>query len=390
MKKYIFLYFIFLNISFIAKSQILPDPAHDKSWKDSVFAEEFDYLNFTDLFNHGLSPNGSKWFLNIWGDNHDPIDHNEKVYWASDNTDTTILFHPDGSGTNPDSSYMRLYLKKKNKTVSSVVYNYLTTILSIASADGWKYGYIEMSYRLPDWTATKWDAYGNPQKTNLAGCSNALWMYEQDKPHGITWSEIDLFEDYNGFNRIEPNVHYYDTTTMSAAYHAWDDHTILRTMPDITYSNSWHTVSMDWTPDYVNVFYDGVASLSCPKYANKLVKMGLIIGASMDAYFDTSHPDSALHSDVHTQLPYYMDINHIKVWKLRMDSCNGVPTVLNKFDPATYAYGVKKSIEIKGNGQSTISSGQKVTLRFSDYILIDKNFEAQKGAVFEILPDKCQ
>ncbi len=410
MKK-IYVIIIVMCLGITSKAQInVPDIANDKNWKpltsDSAFNEEFDYTSYTD-FNRNAK--GIIWNPTVWGWDHDPINHNEQIYWSKDdNNDTTMVFHPDpnfGTGSaNPDSSFLRIYLKRKhgriatyiskNGTDSFVTCDYVTTPLS--SSPKWKFGYFEISYRSPDWTATEY-RNGNVYKTDLAGMSNAIWMYDQDKAHGITWSEIDLFENSTGKNDLAANIHFLDTVTMSSrfdTYTDWDNHTYAdyRKVPSMLYNNQWHTVSMEWTPKYVRIFNDGVLSMENTTHADELTKMGLIIGPDYNAYYNILgyRIDSFEIGDANTKFPYYVDLNHVKIWKLNMDSCGGTPTVLNKLDATTYPYGVKKSIRITGTASSVITSGQKVTLRANDFIQIDKNFEARLGATFEMIPTPCE
>ena len=404
MRKYILILLIFNANLLMAQF----DPTNMKSWTPA-FSDEFEYPDWSHFYDANINSSSSTyranpWILSVWGWDHDPLNHNENVYWASDNTYSTIAFHPD---SDPNNNYMTLYLIKQDKSVTytsggsstTVLYNYITSVLSTSRSLGWKYGYIEMSYRLPDWKATKWTSnyLGQlyPIKTNLAGFSTAFWMYESNST--VTWSEIDLFENSTGFNDNSPNVHYQDNT-MSSPYHTWQDASIYRDVPYMIYNNTWHTIGLEWTPDYIKIYNDDKTNMSSVKHSDQLLQMGLILNESINAYWNTltGHPNYNEVGDSRTNFPYYIDINYIKVWKpnLPVGGCSALANVAISLPPGnSFVYELKKSVTIGAFSGATsnviVHNTQKYSFIASKFVQLNRNFTVNKGGVFSAAIMPC-
>jgi hypothetical protein len=146
----------------------------------------------------------------------------------------------------------------------------------------------------------------------------------------------------------------------------------------MSFNNQFHTLGCEWTPNYVKFYYDRDWVMTSDHYSDKLVPMGFILHADADRY---GMPPTMT-------LPYKMDINYIKVWKMKMDCSNYIDVC--SFDPSTYDHKNKQYIKISRSGRSTtITSGTNVNLHASDYIEIKKNFTVEKGAEFSIMVSPC-
>ena len=395
-----FMAFTLSTAKIFAQIQPCPDPANNPNWS-SIYSNDFNYTD-TAVFKNswGQGVGCDLWNPFVYGTfTHDTA---YEQSWTHNNCHN---FECYGSSS---PSYIRLIMKNESTpyrgyyfdttgSEQTKYYNWTKGAISIPNFSGWKYGYFEMRFRIPDWSWRCWnsDSLHRGWHTNIQGLASAWWMFEHDSINNAPWSEIDIMETFDGFNNHTDNVHwspdsayynssspyYYKAKNPISFYDSYGNDKAM------TFSSNFHLLSMEWTPDYVKVFYDSaLIHISC-NYSDKLVKMGTIIDLGINSYksFGYKYNDSCGSIN-----PYYYDIDYFKVWKLKNDSCSlSGGTTLNKIDPATYPYGVKKFIHVTGNAQTTINSGDNVILMASDYILIDKNFVVKKGAAFEMLPQKC-
>ena len=154
--------------------------------------------------------------------------------------------------------------------------------------DKYKYGYIEMRYKLLDLQASDFNAYG-PN----------FWMWSSDT--SAAYSEIDIFEQRGTDWHMGLNFHFRkhnpETDTVWADTVKWDgigqSITVTTPYPDqleqsLPYNGgSWHTVGCEWTPDHIDTYYDSddtIRRFSISKLpVNRLTSMPLIIDLYMPA-----------------------------------------------------------------------------------------------------------
>ena len=155
---------------------------------------------------------------------------------------------------------------------------------------------------------------------------------------------------------------------------------------------------MDWTPDYVHIYEDGVLTLSCPKYADKLVPMGLILGSTFNAYYNSTGTivDYEI-GDANTKFPYYIDVNYIKIWKIKRPSdadggCNALPNITISLLPG-HIYDLAKSVTIGnyvgGTSHVVVHDTQKYIFHATKYIQLNKGFTVNRGGDFSAYIMPC-
>lgn len=178
----------------------------------------------------------------------------------------------------------------------------------------YKYGYIEMRYKL---------RYLLPHFSNAYGPN--LWMWASNP--SARYSEIDIFEQQGTTWRMAMNFHYRfkdpDSSNVWADTVFWHgvgkQVSVSAPYPSIldqslSYNGGdWHTVGCEWTPDHIDTYYDSddtIRRFSVDKIPiDSLIPMPLIIDCYMPAAqycipFDTTN----------TIVPFYYDIDYVRVY----------------------------------------------------------------------------
>ena len=383
MKRNLFISMLFVLFTISNCLGQSPDITGDKNWvaKDS---DNFNYSNDASfIFNRSRAHHGFGWDAQLWGQ------------WGPDKDSTYETNDYDTGhnyGFNPTSGFMSLIVKKEPTPLlkGGKYYNYTKGVLnSLYTGLSYKYGYYELRYRAPQ---PSYPA-GHPEQSTTSGITYNWWTYNQtsDSPYvHYQQSEFDMCETGANISRFGPNVHYvqklYPSSTSTIIdYHSWRDDPNFREDTFNFSGGAFHKVGVEWSRKYIRFYIDDKlwSNSSCP-YPDSILPSGFIIHelCGLTQFNDTVKS--------YTVFPFSLDLDYIKIWQLDMDSCASGTTTLNKIDAITYPYGVKHAIHVTGNATSTITSGQKVFLRASDYIQIDKNFEVDKGAEFEMLPTPCQ
>lgn len=217
----------------------------------------------------------------------------------------------------------------------------------IHTSDQFQYGYFEITCKLP---AGK-------------GFWPAFWLHS-GSCNGGNYNEIDIFEMDGKF-----------TTKTTNNYHAYCTYSGYEEQTCPNYSTSYHSYSAEWSPNSI-VWYLDDKFLRVEKNSMGMVHAQNLI-ANL-AIFPWELPDSS------TPFPSYMYIDQIKVYQLNMD-CNTVVNDISNF--TTFNYAVKKSISL-GNG-TTVPTSSTITLRATDYIVLNSNFEVPSGTEFILYPTSC-
>lgn len=245
---------------------------------------------------------------------------------------------------------------------------------ALFSKNTYKYGYFEVRCKLPN--------LKNSAST-AKGFATAFWMWPlldwTSNYPTIEWSEIDIAEINNGFNLHSVNIHYEDLSLSDK----WE----LRKAPDphdkyLDFSK-YHIFGCEWTPDYVNFYIDDILIRSSNiKYANNLIPMNILFTIHAPEFGDSNQFGTPYSPN--TQFPYTVKVDYIRIYDLKM-SCDEVINKTN-LDFQTFNYSVKKSITLKS---STVPSNSQVTLRATDFVELQGNFEVPLGSEFTIVPTKC-
>ncbi len=347
MKKLLILLFCLYWSNYLLNAQT---PENDKNWELSSLNDDF----------LGSTVNTTLW-------NHRPD-------WSSCLNGACAT--PDSRSV--DNSILNIIAKEQSCTCydwDGTPHNKDYTIGDIISKQYFKYGYFEVKCKLPPLTTP----------TSSKGFSIAFWMFSANHD-GVTHSEIDIFEIDCENHFHTANLHYKDNS--GNEYH-------LRN-PDLASWNDPHdffgdfsiyrTFSCEWSPNIFNVYVDGEL-INSTNYENldKLLPMQPWIGMMVPA--DGSPNQFGKTYDSNTAFPYELSVDFAKVYKLKMDCTDEItPAEGNGFNFSTFDYKVKKSFTISN---TSLSSSDKVTLRATDFVQLNGDFEVPYGAEFCIFPTEC-
>lgn len=382
-----------------------------------VFVDEFDSLALNtnkwevrwpwgpNLFNKNVSsaPNG------VCGSNSIEIAYNYSL--PGENINMNRQYDTIGTG------YHRLISKRESPSITGQLWNYdasgnftgtsptsfkFSTAM-LFSKKIFKYGYIEFKYRLSNIAASfpfDFNAYG-PN----------LWMWRGlNDTSKAAYSEIDIFEQRGNDWKMAPCVHYrrypnrdvgnnlIAPPTGNAADTAfWHANGGFTANPPYTpYARNyfgpynggiWHTVGCEWTPDYLDFFYDNndtnLRFNNSKIPISKLNPMPLVIDIYSPAFQYCLFYDSTL-----TQMPFNYDVDYIKVYQIKQDC---TPKTFLNTGSANYQSKLYQNVNIGGAGGMAIFNSGKHHICATDYVLLNEGFEARGGNTTVIVDtQKCQ
>jgi hypothetical protein len=255
-----------------------------------------------------------------------------------------------------------------------------------------KYGYIEMKYRLKNIAASQYNAYG-PN----------LWMWAGDAD-SAKYSEIDIFEQEGRNWTMDMNYHYrmFDPATHPNPANPGDTvfwHGKGNNPPYEPYTDrytgpynggTWHTVGCEWTPDHIDSYYDSNDtirrySISKLPYLPHLTAMPLVIDCYMPAaqYCIPFRPG-------YTDPNFYYDIEYVKVYQInQVNNCSSTSGNFPSFTTNNYTSKLYRDLTVGGGGSAILNSGS-FHLAGQDYVLLQSGFESSGTATVIISTTPCQ
>ena len=376
--------FLILNIIFIhnwgcaqklqANIQSLPIPlVYDQNWNYTpVFSDDFASPGRHWLSNR--TDNEGKWraYFHESGVTHGKYEH--QIYQI-ENT----LFNV------PSTGFLTLRATYHNPCVTSYWYpywspetgcfNYISG--AIESINPFKYGYFEIRAKLPP-----------------PNCGNfpAFWLYSGTNV-GNRYSEIDIFE-----HTITPEIPL-SYKRFTIGYHASDGSTVLNGAYYLQTAEAplteFHTYAIEWSPKIIIWYLDGKVIVPADYRKDNIAKVPAfyderitdqIMFIKVNYAIDNWKNDTTCH---HTSLfPLDMVVDYVKVYKLNCD-CNTPVTITNNTDLSAHSKSVKKNITV-GTSSGTISiPNTGITLRATDEIIINSNFEVPLGSEFTAIVHDC-
>ncbi len=141
-----------------------------------------------------------------------------------------------------------------------------------------------------------------------------------------------------------------------------------------------HVYTTTWQPDYIKWFLDGNETPNRILANDNVIDIRKHQTLVLNNWID---PDS-IPRIPNEQGDFIVD--YVKVYELIMTDCDVNYSYTGNF--SNYVWGVKNSITI--NNTSSVSSSSKVTLRASDYTLINGDFTVNLGGEFCIMPTACE
>jgi len=231
----------------------------------------------------------------------------------------------------------------------------------VNSTEGYKmeYGYIESRILFP---------YGN-------GLWPAFWLWSCDS----RYEEIDIVELFPGKLETDNNIYigqrhdqYINTSHLHygvTSGSSWDTIHLNYIYPINNY-NDWHTYACEWSPNKIIIYVDGIVvnniqnpQIGDPKYI--ILGVGLL-------------PESYIIPP-YNGLPATKLVDYVRVYTLDSDCSNAIWTC--NYDFSNHDYKVKRVISIGGSGCSnSLTSGQNITLRAKEYVIINGDFTVPVGA----------
>jgi beta-glucanase (GH16 family) len=250
-------------------------------------------LVFTDDFN-GTSLDTTKWSVCLpW--------YNSTTGCPGANSSEQELYMPDDVIVS--NGILNLHAEKRTKTYNGKRYNYTSGLITTGGVEGSKspqfsftYGYMEMRARIP----------------KGQGFWPAFWAVRSD----YTWPpEIDSMEVLgNDPSTVYMTYHYVDNQgTNSQDGQSW-------TGPDL--SADWHTYGVDWEPNAVHWYIDGIERRTAYTDAATISNKPMYLIANLAV--GGSWPGNA---NATTPFPSDMQIDYIRVWQAQASPSTSPTTI---------------------------------------------------------------
>jgi beta-glucanase (GH16 family) len=136
----------------------------------------------------------------------------------------------------------------------------------------------------------------------------------------------------------------------------------------------YHTYGLEWSPNKIIIYVDGVVvnNIQNPQISNaKHIIFNIALLENGVNGVDLIYP--------YTGITATLLVDWIKVYTLDSDCSNSIWTCNYNFN--NHDYKVKNVISIGGSGCSnSLTSGQNITLRAKDYVIINGDFSVPIGA----------
>lgn len=244
--------------------------------------------------------------------------------------------------------------------------------------DKFLFGYFEIRCKLPIHNGS-WPAFwlfGNGpdtyeeidilEYTSTDGCDN-------DPLRGYS---MGIWHNPDGTNYIENNEN------LGARKYFKDFHHLPLSSPDLS---QYHTYGCEWMPDYVKWYCDGhlVAEYRDIAHVPQYPKTLKITYGLKDYAVNGNHlPNGWSGSDELT-------IDYVRVYKLKTD-CNTDELITTATQFVNYDNKMKRSITIWApSGCLTVPSNTNISMRASDFILINGDFEIPSGTQATFMVHEC-
>ncbi len=331
---------IFICCLLIYNKGFTQTPANDPHWE----------LEWEDHFN---SFDNSRWIKAHYCDHGgEPQLYLDNYVWTSggnlvikvDNNSVNCPSNPPGPTTWACGS------------CQTGTHNYTSGWVETTSSFNSQFGYLEARIKLP----------------YRYGFWPAFWTWRGSGVPTTNEAEIDIFEMLGHLpaNTVTTNIHidYHDNI---------NDYE--EEVPTNFNYTSWHTYAVEWSPSKIIWYIDGIPSRLIPNHG--IVDPVRII-LNLAILRDHLPPTSPSFTD-------YMYVDFVKVYKLNCDDSNTNLTISNSTQLNNYNNSVKKNITIE-NASSTIKvQGESSTLRATDGIIINGDFEVPVGKEFYIDVNPC-
>lgn len=255
------------------------------------------------------------------------------------------------------------------------LYYFSGEIDALRAVPDFLYGYFEMQCKLPVHRGAFpafWLWGGN-------GCYEEIDIFEYSwgitdpvkHPESPFWGNSQMFTS---------GLYFAETAYDPRDSYARERYVIPDTDPDLT---SWNTFSCEWSPGRVVWYFNGVV---VNEVSGDFVPYRPMCLKSNYAIDNWIREGGVLLT---TGFPYKLEINYIKVHKLKCD-CDENSVINDNSALSTYNYEVKQSVSIGSSGNNIIvPTSTEIVFRATDYIEITQNFELPVGSEMELITHPC-
>ena len=225
------------------------------------------------------------WALKL-DENFNSVDSNlwSSQYWWNRAVGTETSFNPSQVATS--NGILSITAQKQSNTVNGVTYPYRSGLLSTGGIKGIKpagftftYGYVETRSKI----------------ASGLGMWSALWMLPADYVDNY---ELDIFENLGR----QPNL-------AQSFYHLPSHPFFESRVPTSDLTSSFHTFGVDWEPDHITWYLDGVALSTYTDSANIINRpmyliLNLDVGGTWAGPLDATSPQSSA-----------WQVDYLRVWQ---------------------------------------------------------------------------
>jgi|AntRauTorckE6833_2_1112554.scaffolds.fasta_scaffold00890_7 beta-glucanase (GH16 family) len=245
----------------------------------------------------------------------------------------------------------------------------------------YSYGYFEIRAKLPGF-------YNNGLPCG-EGFWPAFWTYyvEHDANGCRTiHDEIDILEPSGS--------QYADAKSNVAGWH--DEHPDcnidhVKVSGNVWYTHNqplfddYHKYAVEWLPNRIIFYFDDQPFYVENNHPKMIMEPQFVV---IDQQIDGGLPVPYLNPN--TPLPQYMSVDYFRYYSLSSSYCNQNATILNNSQLSSFLFAIRKNIFI-GNGSSSISlsSGDNITFRATNEIIINGDFTVPLGSELNLIPTPC-
>ena len=245
----------------------------------------------------------------------------------------------------------------------------------------YSYGYFEIRAKLP--------GFYNSGLPCGEGFWPAFWTYYVE--HDVNGcrtihDEIDILEPSGS--------QYADAKSNVAGWH--DEHPDcnidhVKISGNVWYTHSqplfdnYHKYAVEWLPDRIIFYFDDQPFYVEFNHPKMVMEPQFVV---IDQQIDGGLPVPYLNPN--TPLPQYMSVDYFRYYSLSNNYCNQNATILNNSQLSSFLFAIRKNIFI-GNGSSSISlsSGDNITFRATNEIIINGDFTVPLGSELNLIPTPC-
>jgi beta-glucanase (GH16 family) len=265
---------------------------------------------------------------------------------------------------------------------------------AIESTNQFKYGYFEIKCALPD-----------PSYGNLMGYGNfpAFWLWSSFDPE---YNEIDVFEHIirsladtisDTTELQNPALDSLRFTSKYQRYYSKEFVAVYTISEGELPLNQMHTYAVEWAPHFVIFYFDGKQTCSAIYDTEIPVQpMAIRINFAIDNWiraFDTlvtepwyyTYPAPRI---VSATFPREMKVDYVKVFKLKCD-CETNLNITTTYQLNNTVAKVRKNITIGNPSQTILAQNANISLRATNAITINGNFEVPLGKSFYAITHPC-